>query len=88
MGKKQVFLYTGTEIDVEWDERLCIHIGECGNSKGELFIAGRDPWCQPDLSPLSEVKDIVERCPSRLLIFTRRQPSNSFGGVITAQSSD
>ncbi|MEW8523658.1 MAG: CDGSH iron-sulfur domain-containing protein [Candidatus Thiodiazotropha endolucinida] len=69
MGKKQVFLYTGTEIDVEWDERLCIHIGECGNSKGELFIAGRDPWCQPDLSPLSEVKEIVERCPSGALVY-------------------
>lgn len=29
MGKKHVFLYPGKQIDVEWDERLCIHIGEC-----------------------------------------------------------
>ncbi|MET0069477.1 MAG: CDGSH iron-sulfur domain-containing protein [Candidatus Thiodiazotropha sp.] len=69
MGKKQVFLYKGSEIDVEWDERLCIHIGECGYSKGELFVAGRDPWCQPDLSSPGEVKEIVERCPSGALVY-------------------
>ncbi|MCU7850877.1 MAG: CDGSH iron-sulfur domain-containing protein [Candidatus Thiodiazotropha sp. (ex Monitilora ramsayi)] len=69
MGKKQVFLYRGAEIDVEWDERLCIHIGECGYAKGELFVAGRDPWCQPDLSSLGDVKEIVERCPSGALVY-------------------
>ncbi|MCG8013962.1 MAG: (4Fe-4S)-binding protein, partial [Candidatus Thiodiazotropha weberae] len=54
MAKKQVFLYKGSAIDVTWDERLCIHIGECGYSQGELFVAGRDPWCQPDLSSPAE----------------------------------
>ncbi|MEW8628016.1 MAG: CDGSH iron-sulfur domain-containing protein [Candidatus Thiodiazotropha sp.] len=68
MSTKQVFLYNGTEIDVEWDERLCIHIGECGYSEGELFIAGRDPWCQPDLSSPTEVRQIVGRCPSGALV--------------------
>ncbi len=69
MDEKQVFLYPGTDIDVEWDGRLCIHIGECGYSKGDLFIAGRNPWCQPDLSSIDEVKEIVERCPSGALIY-------------------
>ncbi|MES9834539.1 MAG: CDGSH iron-sulfur domain-containing protein [Candidatus Thiodiazotropha sp. DIVDIV] len=69
MGKKQIYHFKGTEVEVEWDERLCIHIGECGYSKGDLFIAGRDPWCQPDLSSLREVKEIVERCPSGALVY-------------------
>lgn len=69
MSKKQVFLYKGSQLDVEWDKRLCIHIGECGYSKGELFVAGRDPWCQPDLSSPDEVKEIVERCPSGALVY-------------------
>ena len=68
MNKKQVFLYSGKQVDVEWDERLCIHIGECGYSKGELFIGGRDPWCQPDLSLPDEVKEVVERCPTGALV--------------------
>lgn len=72
MGKKQVFLYPGAQIDVEWDQRLCIHIGECGNSEGELFVAGRDPWCQPDLSSPKETMEIVERCPSGALVYKNK----------------
>ena len=68
MDKKRVFPYAGTEIDVEWDSRLCIHIGECGGAKGELFVAGRDPWCLPDLISVDETKEIVERCPSGALV--------------------
>lgn len=68
MNKQRVFLYAGTEIDVEWDSRLCIHIGECGYSQGDLFIAGRDPWCQPDLVSADDTKEIVERCPSGALV--------------------
>lgn len=68
MDEKHVFLYSGTDIDVEWDKRLCIHIGECGYSKGALFVTGRDPWCQPDLSSTGEVKEVVERCPSGALV--------------------
>lgn len=73
MGDKPVFRYTGKDIDVEWDERLCIHIGECGYSKGELFVGGRDPWCQPDLSTVDEVKEIVERCPSGALVHRNKE---------------
>lgn len=42
--------YDGEKINVEWDGRLCIHIGECGYSEGELFVGGRDPWCKLDLA--------------------------------------
>ncbi|MCG7994102.1 MAG: CDGSH iron-sulfur domain-containing protein [Candidatus Thiodiazotropha taylori] len=73
MGKKQVFRYKGSEIDVTWDERLCIHIGECGYSQGELFVAGRDPWCQPDLSSPAEVEEVVARCPSGSLVCRNKQ---------------
>jgi len=49
MDKQKVFVYAGEEIDVSWDSRLCIHIGECGYASGELFVGGREPWCQPNL---------------------------------------
>lgn len=68
MADKQVFTYPGTELDVDWDGRLCIHIGECGCSSGDLFVAGRQPWCQPDLAASQEVQEIVERCPSGALV--------------------
>ena len=64
------FKYTGKQIDVEWDGQLCIHIAECGKSAGELFVGGRNPWCQPDLSTIDDVVDVVMRCPTGALSFT------------------
>jgi CDGSH-type Zn-finger protein/uncharacterized Fe-S cluster protein YjdI len=69
MSKESVTNYPGKNIDVQWDSRLCIHIGECGYSTGDLFVGGRDPWCQPDLETDENVKDIVKRCPSGALTY-------------------
>jgi uncharacterized Fe-S cluster protein YjdI len=56
MSEKKVHDYPGTEIDVQWDSRLCIHIAECGKSAGELFVGGRDPWCIPDKCSKADVE--------------------------------
>ncbi len=65
------FSYEGAEAEVQWDGRLCIHIGECGRADNVLFEGGRKPWCQPDLVALAEVTDVVERCPTGALTFPR-----------------
>jgi CDGSH-type Zn-finger protein/uncharacterized Fe-S cluster protein YjdI len=70
MSENKVFDFPGSEIDVHWDGRLCIHIAECGNAEGELFLGGREPWCVPDLTTHSEVREICERCPSGALTYT------------------
>jgi len=72
MTEKKIFAYEGAESDVHWDERLCIHIGECGRAKNELFVGGRQPWCQPDLVSPEEVADVVSRCPSGALTYQRK----------------
>jgi len=59
-----IFLYPGKDADVTWDRRLCIHIGECGQARGDLFVGGRKPWCQPDLASVAEIVDVCARCPS------------------------
>jgi CDGSH-type Zn-finger protein/uncharacterized Fe-S cluster protein YjdI len=69
MNEKKVYDFPGTEIDVRWDGRLCIHIAECGRSADELFEGGRDPWCIPDKCSKAEVRDVVERCPSGALTY-------------------
>jgi len=66
---KDITKYPGKEISVEWDGRLCIHIGECGYSRGDLFVGGRDPWCNPDLTSVDDVVDIVKRCPTGAITF-------------------
>ena len=64
---KKIFKYDGERADVYWDGRLCIHVGECGRAQGDLFVNGRQPWCQPDLSDVDEVDEVVRRCPTGAL---------------------
>lgn len=67
--------FPGESVDVFWDKRLCIHIGECGRAEGELFVGGRQPWCQPDLVQLGAVTDVCERCPTGALTYDAKDGS-------------
>ena len=55
MSDANTFQYDGEKVDVVWDGRLCIHIQECGRAKGDLFVGGRKPWCQPDETTVEDV---------------------------------
>lgn len=77
MTEANTFDYPGQDVDVTWDRRLCIHIGECGRAQGELFVAGRKPWCQPDAISLAVVVDVVERCPTGALTYQVKDGSIS-----------
>ena len=71
-AKPKTHRYEGEELDVIWDGRLCIHVGECGRAEGELFVAGRQPWCQPDLAEAQDAVDVVLRCPTGALNWESR----------------
>ncbi len=70
MGKGKIYDFAGESITVHWDRRLCIHVGECGQAEGDLFVGGRDPWCVPDGIDPQEVIEVCERCPSGALSYT------------------
>ena len=67
MSNGKIFKFDGERATVSWHSRLCIHIGECGRAKGELFVAGRKPWCQPNKSADEDVEEVVLRCPTGAL---------------------
>lgn len=67
MSDSKVTKYPGKSADVSWQGGLCIHIGECGRAKGELFVGGRQPWCQPDVASDDEVQEVIMRCPTGAL---------------------
>lgn len=77
MSDKEIFKYQGKASDVHWNGKLCIHIGECGRAKGELFINGRQPWCQPDLASNEEVEEVVQRCPTGALTYQHKDGANT-----------
>ena len=57
MAGGKVFKFDGKSATVSWHGRLCIHVGECGRARGDLFVAGRKPWCQPDVTTDEEVAE-------------------------------
>ena len=69
MSDDKIFEYEGEEIDVSWDGRLCIHVGECGRADNDLFVGGRKPWCVPDEVDEATVVDVVKRCPTGALAY-------------------
>ena len=83
MSDEEKYTFPGEKVDVVWDGRLCIHIAECGQAKGDLFVGGRKPWCQPDLVDPDEVKAVVERCPSGALYYDIKG-----GGIEEADSEN
>ncbi|NVB42740.1 CDGSH iron-sulfur domain-containing protein [Pseudenhygromyxa sp. WMMC2535] len=71
--EQETTTYPGERVDVTWDGRLCIHVGECGRAVGDLFTGGRDPWCQPDQAgSVEEVAEVCKRCPSGALTYARK----------------
>lgn len=69
MPDRKPITYPGKSASVSWKGDLCIHIGECGRAKGDLFVGGRKPWCQPDLVSNDEVREVVLRCPTGALSY-------------------
>jgi CDGSH-type Zn-finger protein/uncharacterized Fe-S cluster protein YjdI len=76
MLKNETFNYEGKEATVSWNGPLCIHVGECGGAKGNLFVGGRNPWCQPDAASSEEVTEVVLRCPTGALSVNFADGSN------------
>lgn len=68
MSEKSISSFDGKKVSVTWDSRLCIHVAECGRASGDLFVGGRKPWCSPDLVELTDVTEVVERCPSGAIV--------------------
>ena len=82
MNNDEIIKYPGKESDVHWNGKLCIHIGECGRAKGDLFVNGRQPWCQPDLASNKEVEEVVLRCPTGALTYQRKDAYKDVGGRV------
>ena len=63
--------YTGAAIDVFFDGPRCIHAAECVRGLPAVFDRSRRPWVLPDAAPAEELADVVERCPTGALHYTR-----------------
>ncbi len=72
MSDDKIHKYDGEKVEVAWDGRLCIHVGECTRARDDLFVSGRQPWCEPDRGDADQVAEVVRRCPTGALTYRRK----------------
>ncbi|HKW70232.1 MAG TPA: (4Fe-4S)-binding protein [Candidatus Dormibacteraeota bacterium] len=78
-------VYSGRDIEVSFDLDICIHVAECLRGAPRVFELQRRPWVLPDAGKADIVAEVVERCPSGALLYTRhdRRPQESQAGTTT-----
>lgn len=67
--------YTGRRLAVVHNADLCGRVGECEKAQGQVFVADRIPWCQPDATPAgaslddatAQLAQVLSRCPTGAL---------------------
>jgi uncharacterized Fe-S cluster protein YjdI/CDGSH-type Zn-finger protein len=64
-------LYTGKDIDISYDTRRCIHAAECIRGLPAVFDSLRRPWIQPAGASADAIVEMIAKCPSGALHFTR-----------------
>lgn len=69
--KKQVREYEAEGIVVQYDVGRCIHAAECVRGMPQVFNPNRRPWIDPAQADADQIAQVVARCPTGALHFTR-----------------
>jgi CDGSH-type Zn-finger protein/uncharacterized Fe-S cluster protein YjdI len=64
--------YADEEIDVSYEIGRCIHAAECVYGLPAVFDTARKPWVLPQAASADAIAEVVTRCPSGALHYTRR----------------
>ncbi|MDB4951914.1 MAG: hypothetical protein JWM27_4563 [Gemmatimonadetes bacterium] len=70
MGRK-VREYRSDGIAVTFDARLCIHAERCVHGLPRVFDPAARPWIRPEMGDPDAVAQVVARCPTGALQYTR-----------------
>jgi len=63
--------YYGKKITVTFDIHRCTHVGECTARLPQVFDTDKRPWITPDNSTADKLSEVILRCPTGALHFTR-----------------
>jgi len=63
--------YEGVGITVHWDSERCIHSERCVRGAPTVFDHDARPWVNVDGASADEIAQVIDRCPSGALSYTR-----------------
>ena len=71
----RVRTYPSDDLDVHFNPRRCIHAAECVHGRPEVFDPNQKPWIEPEQAGADAIAEVVLRCPTGALTFTRKDGS-------------
>src|SRR5688572_3742989 len=71
-GKAQDRRYKGTDVDITYSLKRCIHAAECVNHLRSVWDKDKRPWINADGASVDEVAAVIELCPSGALHYERK----------------
>ncbi len=71
MSSPKLKAYPGSHITVTFDAGRCLHFAECVRGLPQVFNVAARPWITPDNADAAALAEVVERCPSGALQYTR-----------------
>lgn len=72
MTKEKYKAYETDEIEVRFYAERCEHAAECVKGLPAVFNVDNRPWIQPERASADEVAEVIERCPSGALQYSRK----------------
>ncbi|HMB92130.1 MAG TPA: CDGSH iron-sulfur domain-containing protein [Rhodothermales bacterium] len=70
--KQKIHEYNSDDIEVQYDVVRCIHAAECVRGLPRVFNPNKRPWIDPDEASAAAIAEVVTRCPTGALHFTRK----------------
>lgn len=79
-GTVKIYQYEAERIIVYYDVKRCIHSEECIRGAPAVFDRYRRPWIDPTLDDADHLAEVILRCPTGALHFTRKDgaPEETF----------
>ena len=63
--------YKNEDITVHWKPRECVHAGTCFRELRKVFDPSRRPWVDMSQAETETIIDIVDKCPTEALTYTK-----------------
>jgi len=64
--------YTGTNVDITYNLRRCIHAEHCIHGLAQVFDKNARPWINADGASVEDVAATIQDCPSGALHYWRK----------------